>query len=228
MDAKKIQFKDSIISIKSDIDISFAESSIVRIRQELDRYILSNPDFTSSLEPIEANSSAPESVTIMCRAAELAGVGPLAAVAGTVSELIVNESIKRGASWVIVENGGDICLYGDHDFRISLYAGDSPLSGKIVFSLNPGRIMYGVCSSSATVGHSISFGEADSVTVFARSTSLADAAATSIANIVRGENAIDAGLRKSGEFLKKGIDGVFIVRGLDLGRIGKIPNIERI
>ena len=45
----------------------------------------------------------------------------------------------------------------------------------------------GICTSSGTVGHSLSFGKADAVCVKAKSVSLADAAATAIGNMVKSQ-----------------------------------------
>lgn len=220
---EEFAYKDTILKVKCDRGIGdFVKDFIVEKRQELDAYVARNPDFRTSFEPLKFREDAPEIVKIMSGAAEKADVGPLAAVAGTVSELLVREAARKGVHWIIAENGGDICVYGDHDFAVSVHAGRSPLSDKIGFSLNPGKKTYGVCTSSASVGHSISLGKADAVTVFARSAPVADAFATAIANRV---DAIEDGLDYAKGFVGKEIDGAVVIKDGRLGRIGKLPRI---
>lgn len=226
MYTKKFEHKDTILEVKADRDIGdFVGKSIVERRQELDAYITRDRGFQVSFEPVKLKPRAPEIARIMAAAAEKAGVGPMAAIAGAVSELLVREAVKEGVRWIIAENGGDICLYGDRDFVISLHAGESPLSNKIGFSLNPGKKAYGVCTSSASVGHSISLGKSDAVTVFARSATVADAFATAIGNNVRE---VKDGIEFAKEFIGNGIDGVVIIKGSEIGKVGRLPEIVRV
>ncbi len=220
------EYKDTILKVRCDKDISdLVKKFIVEKRQELDTYIARDKEFQISFEPVSVPKSAPEITKIMAAAAEKAGVGPMAAVAGAVSKLLVEEAVKKGAKWVIAENGGDICVYGDHDFVIQVYAGKSPLSNKIGFSLNPGEKTYGICTSSASVGHSISLGKADAVTVFARSAAVADAFATAIANHV---DKVEDGIEFAKKFVGKDIDGTVIIKGETVGKIGKTPELLKI
>jgi ApbE superfamily uncharacterized protein (UPF0280 family) len=61
---------------------------VKKYRSSLQTYIKQHPEFLTSLEPVEAADNAPCIVKRMCDAAFLAGVGPMAAVAGAVSELV--------------------------------------------------------------------------------------------------------------------------------------------
>jgi uncharacterized protein len=220
------EYKDSILRVSSDKDIGdFVESFLVEKRQELEAYIAIDKEFASSFEPIALKEGAPEIANIMAGAAGRAGVGPMAAVAGTVSELLVREAVEKGASWIIAENGDDICFFGERNFTISIYAGKSPLSNKIGFLLNPGKRSYGVCTSSASVGHSISLGKADAVTVFAKSAAVADAFATAIANEV---DEIEEGLEFARKFTDRDIDGAFIIKGDRIGSVGRLPKMLKI
>jgi len=227
---EKFKYKDTILKVKSDLDlVNEVEQVLITAYQELGEYITSNPNFRSSLEHLELDENAPKIVRDMLEAGELFNVGPMATVAGKFSEIIVDECIKKGANWAIVENGGDICLYGDKKFLISMHAGKSPLSDKFGLDINPGKRKYGICTSSSSVGHSISLGDADAVTVLGPSSAITDAAATAVANEVKGdvdENAIDRGIEFSKKFIKQGcIDGVLIMKGENIGKIGKIPRI---
>jgi ApbE superfamily uncharacterized protein (UPF0280 family) len=78
----------------------------------------------------------------------------------------------------------------------------------------------GVCTSSGTVGHSLSFGKADAVVVVAPSAALADAAATAIGNIVKEIEDIPRGI----EFAQKvdGLRGVVIIKDDKMGVWGRI------
>ncbi len=220
---EEFSYRDTILKVKCDRDVGDSvRESIVRKWQELEAYIARDPDFGSSFEPIDLKGGAPEIAEIMADAARKAGVGPMAAVAGTFSELIAKEAVKEGVEWIIVENGGDICAYGGREFNLSVFAGKSPLSGKLGFSINPGKKTCGVCTSSGNVGHSISLGEADAVTVFARSAPVADAFATAIANRV---GSVKDGLEFARGFLGKGMDGAVVIKGNEAGQAGRVPRL---
>jgi len=120
----------------------------------------------------------------MAEAARAADIGPLSAVAGAVAESVGHDLLER-CDEVIVENGGDIFLGSRTERTIGLYAGNSPLTGRIGILISPDSMPLGVCTSSASVGHSLSLGKADACTVVARSTALADAFATMLCNRVR-------------------------------------------
>jgi ApbE superfamily uncharacterized protein (UPF0280 family) len=109
---------------------------------------------------------------------------------------------------------------------MGLYAGDSPLSGKLAFRIDPDRTPLGVCSSSGTMGHSLSLGRCDLATVFSVDTALADAAATLAANLVRTEADIQSALDRVGAI--PGILGVLIIKGDKLGMTGGLPPLVKL
>jgi len=82
------------------------------------------------LVPLEPEPSAPEVVRLMCWAGKNAGVGPFAAVAGAVAEL-VGLGLLGHTEEVVVENGGDIFMQVKRKRVVAVYAGDSPFSGTI-------------------------------------------------------------------------------------------------
>jgi len=165
----------------------------------------------------------------MARSGENAGVGPMAAVAGSISQIIVEDISKYGCKNIISNNGGDIALKSDRDVVVGLYAGNSSLSAKIGFKIDRDKGVegYGICTSSGTVGHSISFGNADAVVVFAEESSIADGAATSIGNCAVGspEEAINRALERA-ECIEN-IEGVFVVVGEYAGKVGRIPKLVK-
>jgi ApbE superfamily uncharacterized protein (UPF0280 family) len=190
-----------------------ALAAVVSLRRDLEDYIARHQEFHSSLVPVAVAPGAPGVVVDMARAAREAGVGPMAAVAGAVAEA-VGRHLAQSCSEVVVENGGDVFLLSRKSRVIALYAGVSPLSGRVGLEVRaPGGL--GVCSSSGTVGHSLSFGRADCVMVMSHWTALADAYATALGNRVKGQEDIDAALDLASRC--GGIQGVVLVAG---GRVG--------
>jgi len=200
-------------------------NEIVKLRRELEAYIDTYPDFKGSLIPIRPAVNAPRIALSMHRAADLAGVGPLAAVAGAIAEFSARAAADSGESDVIVENGGDIFIISSRERIISLFAGGSPLSSKLALRISPARCPVAVCSSSGTMGHSMSFGTADLVTVVAADAALADAAATALCNKVRGAGDINGALEAGMEI--PGLQGILIVLGGHVGIIGDLPELIR-
>jgi ApbE superfamily uncharacterized protein (UPF0280 family) len=160
-----------------------AHKLVMKYRDLLERYIEQHPAFLTSLEPIAVEDNAPGIVTEMAEAARKAGVGPMAAVAGAIAEFVGNELLAFSPE-IIIENGGDIYLKSLKKRLIGIYAGKSLLTGKIALEISGGDTPMGICTSSGTVGHSLSFGKADAAIVLSKSATLADAAATAIGNII--------------------------------------------
>jgi ApbE superfamily uncharacterized protein (UPF0280 family) len=209
---------DLLIRARRDLTVE-ALRAIRELRTELEQYIASNPHFQPSLEPVPVDEGAPPLVRDMAEAASAAGVGPMAAVAGAIAEAVGTE-LLRFSDDVIVENGGDIFIKCSEERLIGLYAGKSSLTGKVTFAISPEETPLGVCTSSGTVGHSLSFGKADAVVAFAPSTALADAAATAIGNRVSSADDIQEAL----DFAQgiAGLSGVAIVKDDNLGLHGRI------
>ncbi|UYZ39470.1 MAG: UPF0280 family protein [Candidatus Methanospirare jalkutatii] len=175
--------------------IEVAKDELIRQRRELERFIRWHPLFMLTLERYEFTEKEwgemPEVARRMVKATEIFNIGPMAAVAGTLAELAVERMRDAGASFAIVDNGGDIAILADREVFVGIYAGESPFSGKIAIKVKPSNAIVGVCTSSATVGHSISFGCADAATVISDCASLADAAATALCNAVKGRNSLE-------------------------------------
>ena len=196
---------------------------VLKYRKQLEGYIEKNPSFQTSLEPIVVPENAPAIVREMAEAGQKAGVGPMAAVAGAIAEC-VGEELLEFTPEIIVENGGDIYLKILKKRVVGIYAGESPLTGKVGLEINPQDTPLGVCTSSGTVGHSLSFGKADAVVVVAISVTLADAAATAIGNRVRQPGDIDKALEYAGDI--GGLKGVVIIIGKSVGVWGEVKLCE--
>jgi ApbE superfamily uncharacterized protein (UPF0280 family) len=172
------------LHIRASADLSTeALRAVKKYRAILESYIERHSPFLTSLEPVAVADDAPEMVAAMSWAADRVGVGPMAAVAGAVAEFVGQELLVFSPE-VIVENGGDIYLKSLRERVAAIYAGRSPLTGKIGLKVKAAATPLGICTSSGTVGHSLSYGQADAAVVLAESAALADAAATAIGNMV--------------------------------------------
>lgn len=193
--------------------------AILKYRTALENYIYNHPTFLTTLEPLSVVKDAPAMVKEMAEAAQRVGVGPMAAVAGAIAERVGRDLMKLSPE-VIVENGGDIFMKTLNKSTVGVYAGDSPFTGKIALEVEPEETPLGICTSSGTVGHSMSYGSADAVIVLSSSAALADAAATAIGNMIQEAGDIPKGI----EFAQniEGLKGVLIIKGDKLGMWGEV------
>lgn len=220
----QVKVSETDLFIRTDSDLSdIALESIIKHRNYIEEYIRKRPEFLSSLVPIGDDPKAPVIVRDMIKHSKAAGVGPMAAVAGAVAEFVGKDLLKYSRN-VIVENGGDIYLKVAKEVHVGIYAADSPLSMKLAIKILPGDTPIGVCTSSATVGHSLSFGIADAVCVTSKSAVLADAAATRIGNRVKKKEEIRIAI-KEGMYIP-GVRGVLVIVGETMGAAGDIELAE--
>jgi len=165
-----------------------AYTELQRLRRILETYISAHPDFETSLEALPLPSEPdriPEEIQIMLACGAQTRTGPMSSVAGLFAEFVGKRLLLEfELQEVVVENGGDLYLKNTAELVSAIHAGTSALSDKLAFSIPPGA--RGICTSSGTLGHSLSLGKADALTVIAASTPLADAWATSLANRVKG------------------------------------------
>lgn len=155
------------------------------LRRELEAYIARYPEFALTLAPWHDAKAKSSVVRTMIKAGAQAGVGPMAAVAGTIAEFSARY-LRNFSQAVIVENGGDIFVSSAQETVVGVFAGTSPLSMQLGLVVPPATPM-GICTSSGTVGPSFSMGRADAVCVAAKNTALADAFATAFGNMVKSE-----------------------------------------
>jgi hypothetical protein len=199
-----------------------ALATIKRLRAEVDAYRRRDRRFIAALAPYEPRAPVPGIVRAMFDAARRAGVGPMAAVAGAFAQEVARNLEKRFALHeLVVENGGDNYLRISRPAVISIFAGDSPLSQKIGLEIKPDQTPLGICTSSGTVGPSLSFGKADAMTIISPNPAWADAYATYFGNRVRRASDIEPVLAETAQ--KKDILGALIVIGKRMGIRGKFP-----
>ena len=225
---RAFRHKESNCTIIADREdgIETAISSIERHRRLLEEYLKEHPQFLFSLEPVTVDT-APEVVRLMAEASEKADVGPMAAVAGVLADLAVQEMIRAGCNVAVVENGGEVSAVSNQPIDIAFAAGDEPLSREMGFRLK--EFPVGVATSSGLFSHAFSFGDAEAVTIFAVDAGVADAAATAVANLITGDDVqevIRQGIDRALSI--DGVKGVFILYRGVVGKAGQIPELIKV
>jgi len=214
-----VRVKETDLQIRAQRDLKAeASRAVTEYRALLEEYIGSHPPFLSSLEPCSVEEGAPAIVKDMAQAAWIVGVGPMAAVAGAVAEA-VGKDLLAHVPEIIVENGGDIFMKISRTRLIGIYAGKSPLTAKIALEIGAEETPLGICTSSGTVGHSLSFGTADAVIVLSQSTAVADAAATAIGNSIKTAEDVAAAIEQAQTI--DGLAGVVIIKDDKMGLWGR-------
>jgi uncharacterized protein len=219
-----VTVKETNLNIQAEKDLTdIALDAVFECRDKIENYIRYCPEFGSSFFPIQPDIPCSRIINDMLESARTAGVGPMAAVAGAVAEYTGKALLKHSRE-VIVENGGDIFIKSDLETISAIYAGNSPLSMKIALKFKKYDKAFGLCTSSGTIGHSKSFGKADSATILSDSCTLADAVASKVGNLVKTERDIRTGL----DFGKSipGIRGVVIIIGRQIGLWGDIEVVK--
>jgi ApbE superfamily uncharacterized protein (UPF0280 family) len=215
----------STIISERQIAVNTAIESIKRNYLELELYVRVNPEFLQALTPVLAPKK-PLVAKLMAEAAQKANVGPMAAVAGAIADLAVEDMLHAGCEVAVVEDGGEIKAVSNQPVDVAVGAGEEPLSNRFGFQLTEFPI--GIATSSGRFSHALSFGDAEAAIVFCKNAALADAAATAVGNVVKGcaEVGIQAGISRG--LTIEGVEGVFILFKGEVGTAGKIPEIIKI
>jgi uncharacterized protein len=216
---ESFHFRETFATILADdpAHAAAAKAGMMAARQVLEAYIARDPFFAVTFDPYEPDSDE-EVITRMADAGRKAGVGPMAAVAGTIAWAGVEAMQEAGAVFGVIDNGGDIALVAGRPVRVGVHAGGAALSNRVAFVVPPQEKIQGICTSSATVGPSISFGMADAVTIFSPDVALADAWATSVCNQIRPD---DRSVLERVDSLE--VSGIFAVMGDITVRWGELP-----
>jgi uncharacterized protein len=225
---ENFNLRESQCTILSDQEkaIQAAKESIRRNRQELEIYIRAHPKFLHTLKPFPPPQN-PLVAKLMALAGEKADVGPMAAVAGVIADLAVEAMMFTGCEVAVVEDGGEISAQSNIPVDVAVATGEEPLSKRFGFRLTEFPI--GVATSSGRFSHALSFGDAEAATVFCKNASLADAAATAVGNVVKGEDvqvAIKAGISRGLSI--EGVEGVMVIYKGQVGTAGEIPEIIKV
>lgn len=197
-----------------------AAQKVTELRGLISAWSTLYPAFRHSLTPVPLppGASPPECVRRMSLAAVRAGVGPFAAVAGTIAQMVL-ETLRPFSPDLLVENGGDIALISSRDRLVGLLP--HPEAGVLLgLKIAGGPDLVGLCASSATIGHSLSFGVGELAVVRARDASLADALATTFCNGLTSPEAVPGLLRRAKKLARAGLGGVFLQCGEAMGLWG--------
>jgi len=216
----QVKEAESDLYIRANQELSsYTRQMVLNFRGQIENYIYCHPLFKSTLLSYSQDKKAPEIIKSMIHATALCGVGPMAAVAGAIAEFVGKELLNY-SSEVIVENGGDIFIKSNKVRKVSIFAGSSPFSQRIILKIKAKENYIGICTSSGMVGPSLSFGKADAVTIISDSVLLADAAATAVGNIIKTRKVIEQGLIYAQKI--KGVKGVVIIKDDRMGLWGDI------
>ena len=218
--------KETDLYILTDkrLDKDFIDERVRALRWDIENYINRDRRFLTALKPIEVELGAPFIVKEMAESAKAANVGPMACVAGAIAGFLGKDLLKKGYREVIVENGGDIFLKSCKKRTVGIYSGKSSLWNKLRIKIKPENTPLGICTSSGTIGHSLSFGCADSVVVLSKRASLADAVATASANRVKTKEDLQGAINFARAI--KGICGIAIVLKNRLVSWGEIEFVK--
>ncbi len=220
----QVAVRETDLFIAADDDLRIpAREAVIRQRRHIEKYIEQKPQFLHALTPLPEDPLAPPIVQMMLTAGKLSGVGPMAAVAGAVAQHVARD-LRDLTNNIIVENGGDIFMKTERERRVAIFAGESPLQGKVALRIKPADMPLGICTSSATVGPSLSFGRADAVCVLSPSAALADAAASRIGNQVKSSKDIKKALAAGAQI--PDIMGIVIIIGDRMGAWGNVEFFE--
>jgi uncharacterized protein len=220
--SRNIVFRETDLQILCDkpVDPDYVLARVEKYRRQIELYICKDERFLTSLKPLAVELTAPVIVREMAASGRKANVGPMAAVAGAIAEYVGADLLRKGAKTVIIENGGDIFLKTERTVKVGLFVGKTKLLSRLKLKIEPRDTPLGICASSGTIGHSLSFGNADCVVIMARKAALADAAATATANRVRDKKGLEAAIQFARSI--KGVRGAVIIFKNNLASWGEI------
>lgn len=218
----QVSLRETDLQVLTDkpVDKNYLKEKMRLYRWDIENYIHKENKFVTALKPLEVELNAPLIVREMARQARKANVGPMAAVAGAIAQFLGNDLLKKGYKDVIIENGGDIFLKSTKLRLLKIYSGESKPWNKIYLRIKAQDTPLGICASSGTIGHSLSFGCTDSAVILSGNASLADAVATATANRVNSRDDLAPALNFARAI--KGVCGIVIIFGDSLIAWGKV------
>lgn len=224
---RHFQYRETVTTIEADEEyLPLAEEAMLKAREAVEAQIEKDPYFKATFDPYPVRSDMAEVVKHMCNAAQKADVGPMAAVAGAISQQAVEAMVEAGSKHCLVDNGGDIAMRSNRTVTVGLYAGEHT-PNYLAIEVPATKGLLGICTSSGTIGPSISLGRADLATVISEDVALADACATKLGNLITEDDLtlMDRSIR---EVLSiKGVRGALVMINGKLGLGGNVPRLVR-
>ena len=211
-----IQVQDFTLRITAGPDlIEESRAAALTFWEQLQSYSLQHPEFRSSKRPLAIPEQAPELVREMVASASDAGVGPMFAFRGAVTDY-VGRFLARQASELTVECGGDLFLIKKKRTKLVVHGRENgspvsvvvePRSGGMGISTTTGRGRAGAASP-------------DGLAVLASSCMLADAAAAGVQALLPKPD----GLRAALQYLEDvpNVQGGVVVQGERIGVSGRV------
>ena len=199
-----ITYKEADLWVGIDPD-SFQEemkelalSTLKAIWDELGAYFEIDPFFKKSLKPCPLKDTAPSIAKQMASVGEKAGVGPMASLKAIICELVgkallENFSIRE----MVIENGGKLFVSLQNPLTVSIFAGDSPLSGMVGLEIKAEQTPLGVCTFAQTERTPMNFGKADAVIVASKDPAMADAFTTALGNLIKKPGNVEKVLKRA-------------------------------
>ena len=224
MKREHFEVKETAVTIIAEDEfIKVVKGAVFEARTIIERKISEDPFFQITYDPYPVSDNDDDLIQRMCKASQIANVGPMAAVAGAVATYAVEKAKESGAKYAIVENGGDIAILSDRPVTIGIYSGDSKLNALSVL-IPASKNITGVCSSSGKVGPSVSFGNSNISTVFSDDVILADAVATRLGNLT-GTMELSEAVEVAGS--SQGVKGCIAYSDGMMAMFGNVPELVK-
>jgi len=204
--------------------IGTAQAFMTEKLNELAAYIAEEPFFRKSLKPCPVTENAPDIAHSMAAAGELAVVGPMAAKNAILAELVGKMLLERfEIGELIVENGGDLYLKLQNSLIVSIFAGDSDISGMVGIEIQPGQTPLGIGTGTGTKGTPMNHGAAEAVFIVAKKAAEAGAFAVGLGNKIKSPEDVDKVLMRI-EIISE-IEGAVLILDDQIGLRGDIELI---
>lgn len=222
------EIEETAVTIVSDEKYhKVAKDAIFEAREIIKKKISEDDFFRTTYDPYPVDVSDDYLIKRMCHASEVAGVGPMASVAGAVAVYAVEKMVHAGAQFAIVENGGDIAIKADRDVTVGLYS-DNDRFKDLALHIKKRDKIFGVCTSSGKIGPSVSLGSSNVSTVISNDVILADACATALGNMSKdSEESTLSNAVESIMMADDDIDCCFVISGELLVSCGDMPELVR-
>jgi len=161
----------------------------MRVLEDLAKFL---PVIKRKSQELEIEETFPDVVQRMIEATKKMGepdLTPLAAVAGTASDVVADFIFSRGGTKIIVDNGGDVAirLREGEVARVGVKTGIDAKQPTYLISIDSTMGIGGVATSGLG-GRSFTKGIASAATVLSQTAAFSDAAATVIGNFTNVED----------------------------------------
>jgi uncharacterized protein len=200
----EVEVRETNLHVQAHSDLSAkTKDSVFRYRYQVEEYLRQHPAFRETASPIQIYGSAPEIVRYADLASRSTGVAPMSCMSGAMADFVGRDLAVDSAN-LVVSSGGDAFVKSSFPMEIYLYAGGSPLDGRIVIALPTLKNCFGV--STFVPGRGI-----HAVTVLSRSACWASAFSKDIGDRFLAGESLSSVLKRAEAYTDVG--GVVIIAG---------------